>query len=86
VAVDQPCLRLYLGLENGQLEEHAIQHSDSGVTAALSARKHAAKKVRQTLSRTNWAAVLACVGKQLCIAFLGCRQSLESRCCLTMAC
>ena len=47
VAVDQAGQRLYLGLEDGVLEEHAILRTESGgVRASLAARKHATKKVR----------------------------------------
>ena len=46
VGVDQAGQRLYLGLEDGLLEEHTILRSSSGVRASLAARKHAAKKVR----------------------------------------
>ena len=45
VAVDSSGQRLWLGLEDGVLEEHAILHSDLGVSASLAARKHACKKV-----------------------------------------
>lgn len=53
VAVDQAGCRLYLGLEDGVLEEHAILHSSAGVRASLAARKHAAKKVRRRRALLN---------------------------------
>lgn len=45
VALSASGQRLYLGLEDGVLEEHAIQASQ-GARASLAARKHAAKRVR----------------------------------------
>lgn len=45
VAVDPSGQRLFLGLEDGVLEEHAILRAGDGVWASLAARKHAAKKV-----------------------------------------
>lgn len=45
VAVDQASQRLFLGLEDGVLEEHAILTGPQGARASLAARKHAAKKV-----------------------------------------
>ena len=47
VGVDQAGRRLYLGLEDGVLEEHAIVRNELGARASLAARKHAAKKVRR---------------------------------------
>ncbi|KAL4428207.1 hypothetical protein ABPG75_002296 [Micractinium tetrahymenae] len=44
VAIDSACQRLYVGLEDGVLEEHALVRGAAGVRAALAARRHAAKK------------------------------------------
>lgn len=46
VALSQGGQRLYLGLEDGVLEEHAIHIAAQGARASLAARKHAAKRVR----------------------------------------
>ena len=67
VEVDQAGQRLYLGLEDGVLEEHAILRSEMGARASLAARKHAAKKVlRQAAGGGAVAAATATVlGRQL---------------------
>ncbi|PRW44437.1 transforming growth factor-beta receptor-associated 1 isoform X1 [Chlorella sorokiniana] len=44
VALSQGGQRLYLGLEDGVLEEHAIHIGPQGARASLAARKHAAKR------------------------------------------
>eukprot|EP00884_Botryococcus_braunii_P004337 jgi/Botrbrau1/13904/Bobra.0017s0011.1 len=44
VAVDQSGGRLYLGLTDGQLEEHRIQAGTTAMRVALGARKHVGKK------------------------------------------
>lgn len=46
VAIDSASQRLYVGLEDGVLEEYALVHGAAGVRASLAARRHAAKKVR----------------------------------------
>lgn len=46
VAIDSTGQRLYVGLEDGVLEEHALVRGTEGVRAALAARRHAARKVR----------------------------------------
>ena len=45
VAVDQGGSKLYLGLEEGLLEEHTLVKKTGTVAASLSARKHVSKKV-----------------------------------------
>lgn len=45
VAVEQAGARLYLGLSDGQLEEHRVQLGPSSIRVALGARKHVGKKV-----------------------------------------
>jgi hypothetical protein len=45
VAVDQSGTRIYLGLSDGQLEEHRIGFGASGLRVVLGARKHVGKKV-----------------------------------------
>ncbi|KAL4433059.1 hypothetical protein ABPG77_006486 [Micractinium sp. CCAP 211/92] len=44
VAIDSASQRLYVGLEDGVLEEYALVHGAAGVRASLAARRHAAKK------------------------------------------
>ena len=52
VGVDQAGQRLYLGLEDGVLEEYAVlQQGSRGVQASLSARKHVCRKVRLSWRR-----------------------------------
>jgi hypothetical protein len=68
VGVDQAGQRLYLGLEDGVLEEHAILRSELDARASLAARKHAAKKVRRQAAGGGPAAAGAtatALGRQL---------------------
>ena len=58
VALSASGQRLYLGLEDGVLEEHAIQASQ-GARASLAARKHAAKRVRRRCRLLDVAAAAA---------------------------
>ena len=51
VALSRGGQRLYLGLEDGVLEEHAIHIAAQGARASLAARKHAAKRVRRRRRR-----------------------------------
>ena len=46
VAVNQAADRLYLGLTDGQLEEHRIVSGSAGLRASLGARKNVSRKVR----------------------------------------
>jgi hypothetical protein len=39
--------KLYVGLSDGQLEEHRIIAAQSGAYLSLTARRHISKKVRQ---------------------------------------
>lgn len=53
VAVSHGADRLYLGLQDGQLEEHRIGTAPGGsVQVALGARKHVSRKV--TILGTCW--------------------------------
>ena len=64
VALGQGGQRLYLGLEDGVLEEHAIEAEPQGARASLSARKHAAKRVRRRRRRLLglvWQPPLPCI-------------------------
>ena len=45
VAVSEDARTLYLGLSDGQIEEHGIVCSQQGVRTSLRARKHVGKKV-----------------------------------------
>jgi hypothetical protein len=45
VGVDEAGSKLYLGLEDGLLEEHTLITEAGAVRASLSARKHVSKKV-----------------------------------------
>ncbi|KAI3428666.1 hypothetical protein D9Q98_007489 [Chlorella vulgaris] len=72
VAVDQAGCRLYLGLEDGVLEEHAILHSSAGVRASLAARKHAAKKAILSIQ------LLAAHGLVLLLSEDGAAQLLDA--------
>lgn len=45
VAVSEDARILYLGLSDGQFEEHSIVCSQHGVRTSLRARKHIGKKV-----------------------------------------
>ena len=48
VAVDEAGQRLYLGMEDGLLEEHSLATAGGGGGgASLTARKHVSKRVRQ---------------------------------------
>ena len=64
VAMEHAGRRLFLGLEDGWLEEHALLRGGAGVSASLAARKHAAKRVRGggggSSRRQNEAAPSAC--------------------------
>lgn len=60
VALSRSGQRLYLGLEDGVLEEHAIQPDAQGARASLAARKHAAKRVRRRLQRRRCACASCC--------------------------
>lgn len=72
VAVDRAGLRLYLGLEDGVLEEHAIVHSAPGPRSSLAARKHAAKKVPAASATANACLLLPHPALMLCMqAILG---------------
>ena len=42
--------KLYVGLSDGQLEEHRIVAAQSGAYLSLTARRHISKKVRQGLA------------------------------------
>lgn len=48
VAVTENGSTLYLGLSDGQIEEHSISHAQPGVRTSLRARKHFGKKVSST--------------------------------------
>lgn len=50
IAVDDAARFIYLGTSDGQLSEHRIHRTTSGVRVSLGARKHVGKKVRH---RTN---------------------------------
>ena len=45
VAVTEDARTLYLGLNDGQIEEHSIAGGQQGVRTSLRARKHIGKKV-----------------------------------------
>ncbi len=45
VGIDQTGRRLYLGLEDGVLEEYAVAHASTAVACSLAARRHVSKKV-----------------------------------------
>lgn len=45
IAVDDAARYIYLGTSDGQLSEHRIQSTVSGVRVSLGARKHVGKKV-----------------------------------------
>ena len=45
VAVTEDARTLYLGLSDGQIEEHSIASSQQGIRTSLRARKHIGKKV-----------------------------------------
>ena len=45
VAVTEDARTLYLGLSDGQIEEHSIAGGQQGVRTSLRARKHVGKKV-----------------------------------------
>lgn len=47
VAVTENGNTLYLGLSDGQVEEHSISHTQHGVKTLLRARKHFGKKVSE---------------------------------------
>ena len=90
VALDPSGRRLYLGLEDGVLEEHAVTRSEAGVRAALAARKHAAKKVSGRGGGGGSAAIRVLLpSKQACFIHsaplhLLCRPSTPSARCQTM--
>ena len=45
VAVTEDARTLYLGLSDGQIEEHSVTSGQQGVRTSLRARKHIGKKV-----------------------------------------
>ena len=45
MAVTEDARTLYLGLSDGQIEEHSIVSGQQGVRTSLRARKHIGKKV-----------------------------------------
>ena len=45
LAVTEDARTLYLGLSDGQIEEHSIAGNQQGVRTSLRARKHVGKKV-----------------------------------------
>ncbi len=53
IAVDDAARYIYLGTSDGQLSEHRIQSTSSGVRVSLGARKHVGKKVRTFITIRN---------------------------------
>ena len=48
IALDPPGRKLYLGLEDGYVEEHGIRERNGACTSLLAARKQVAKKASST--------------------------------------
>ena len=50
VAIDDAGEHMYLGLTDGQLEEHRVSTEEQAVRVSLGARKHVGKKVQKIKS------------------------------------
>ena len=69
VAVDDAGEHMYLGLTDGQLEEHRVSTAEQDVRVSLGARKHVGKKVQPSS--------IGC--SELCLYFCVCPSAVLQR-------